>query len=417
MIKREYPDIEFVETDTETIENSLIALWELMYEKMTGKKKKVYPASPERLYIAYTAAIIVQQRIIINETAKKNVPRYANGKYLDSLGELFKDTFRLPEARATAIFRFHIFRAASCPRDILHFPIKVVGVHNFFDLPGCNVVSYDPRRKAFAQNVPVFLPGFDFQFFRSCKNNFPVKVDPRALRHNDALRLRLRNVEAENGGCPCFRQAERVFEQLPHWKVENITRTAGGADKESDQSYYERLRESMEGFSTAGPVGGYIYHVKSVSTAIADVTATSPEPGLVDIRVLLNGGEMPTEATMQEIQDALNASTVRPLTDRVIVSKPEEVPFSVDVTIYLPRYSQTSSTIIERDARSAVAAYIKWQTEKMGRDINPSRLHNFLMEAGLKRAEIRKPDFTVVPETSVARLTGETVLNGGTEDE
>ena len=26
-------------------------------------------------------------------------------------------------------------------------------------------------------------------------------------------------------------------------------------------------------------------------------------------------------------------------------------------------------------------------------------------------------DFTVVPETSVARLTGETVLNGGTEDE
>ena len=54
MIKREYPDIEFVETDTETIENSLIALWELMYEKMTGKKKKVYPASPERLYIAYT---------------------------------------------------------------------------------------------------------------------------------------------------------------------------------------------------------------------------------------------------------------------------------------------------------------------------------------------------------------------------
>ena len=48
------------------------------------------------------------------------------------------------------------------------------------------------------------------------------------------------------------------------WKVENITRTAGGADKESDQSYYERLRESMESFSTAGPEGGYSYHVKSV---------------------------------------------------------------------------------------------------------------------------------------------------------
>ncbi|MCX4373214.1 MAG: baseplate J/gp47 family protein [Dysosmobacter sp.] len=379
MIKREYPDIEFVETDTETIENSLIALWELMYEKMTGKKKKVYPASPERLYIAYTAAIIVQQRIIINETAKKNVPRYANGKYLDSLGELFKDTFRLPEARATAIFRFHI----SEPQ---------------------------PQSVIVPQGTRI---NFDGEIVFATTEELEIKAGEE---YGDILGECLTpGIVGNNIAAGQIKEIMDTYDYF--WKVENITRTAGGADKESDQSYYERLRESMEGFSTAGPVGGYIYHVKSVSTAIADVTATSPEPGLVDIRVLLNGGEMPTEATMQEIQDALNASTVRPLTDRVIVSKPEEVPFSVDVTIYLPRYSQTSSTIIERDARSAVAAYIKWQTEKMGRDINPSRLHNFLMEAGLKRAEIRKPDFTVVPETSVARLTGETVLNGGTEDE
>lgn len=379
MIKREYPDIEFVETDTETIENSLIALWELMYEKMTGKKKKVYPASPERLYIAYTAAIIVQQRIIINETAKKNVPRYANGKYLDSLGELFKDTFRLPEAKANAVFRFYIS---------------------------------EPQKQS------VIVPqgtriNFDGEIVFATTEELEIKAGEE---YGDILGECLTpGIVGNNIAAGQIKEIVDTYDF--YWKVENITRTTGGADKESDQSYYERLRESVEGFSTAGPVGGYIYHVKSVSTAITDVTATSPEPGLVDIRVLLNGGEMPTEATMQEIQDALNASTVRPLTDRVIVSKPEEVPFSVDVTIYLPRYSQTSSTIIERDARSAVAAYIKWQTEKMGRDINPSRLHNFLMEAGLKRAEIRKPDFTVVPETSVARLTGETVLNGGTEDE
>jgi phage-related baseplate assembly protein len=379
MIRREYPDIEFVETDTETIENSMIALFELMYKEMTGKTKKVYPASPERLFIAWAASIVIQQRIIINETAKKNVPRYANGKYLDSLGELFKDTFRLPEARATALFRFYI----SEPQE--QSVIVPQGTRINFD--GEIVFSTTEELEIRAGDAYGDILG-------EC-------LTPGIVGNNIAAG-----------------QIKEIMDTYDFfWKVENITRTAGGADKESDQSYYERLRESMEGFSTAGPVGGYIYHVKSVSTAIADVTATSPEPGLVDIRVLLNGGEMPTEATMQEIQDALNASTVRPLTDRVIVSKPEEVPFSVDVTIYLPRYSQTSSTIIERDARSAVAAYIKWQTEKMGRDINPSRLHNFLMEAGLKRAEIRKPDFTVVPETSVARLTGETVLNGGTEDE
>ena len=80
--EREYPDIEFLETDTETIESNMIALYEELVNKELVKqgkreKYKVYPASPERLFIAWCAAIIVQQRVLINETAKKNVPRYA----------------------------------------------------------------------------------------------------------------------------------------------------------------------------------------------------------------------------------------------------------------------------------------------------------------------------------------------------
>ena len=380
MIKREYPDIEFVETDTETIENSMIALFELMYESMTGKKKKVRPASPERLYIAWAASIIIQQRIIINETAKKNVPRYANGKYLDSLGELFKDTFRLPEAKANAVFRFYI----SEPQ------------------PQSVIVQKGTRINFDGEIVFATTEELEIAAGESYGDVLGECLTPGIVGNNIAAG-----------------QIKEIVDTYDYfWKVENITRTAGGADVESDKSYYERLRDSMESFSTAGPEGGYIYHVKSVSTAITDVSATTPEPGVVDIRVLINGGEMPTEATMQEIQDALNTSTVRPLTDKVIVSLPEEVPFNIDVTIYLPRYSQTSSAIIEEDARKAVAAYIKWQTEKMGRDINPSYLHRLLMEAGIKRAVIRQPEFTVVPGTSVARLEGpETVLNGGTEDE
>ena len=56
--KIQSPEIEFVETDVETIENSMIALFELMYEQETGKKKKVYPASPERLFISWAAALV-----------------------------------------------------------------------------------------------------------------------------------------------------------------------------------------------------------------------------------------------------------------------------------------------------------------------------------------------------------------------
>ena len=65
------------------------------------------------------------------------------------------------------------------------------------------------------------------------------------------------------------------------------------------------MRESMESFSTAGPVNGYAYFAKSTSVAIADVAATTPEPGVVDVRVLLQGGQQPTETVLKEIEAAL----------------------------------------------------------------------------------------------------------------
>jgi phage-related baseplate assembly protein len=379
MENKEYPDIEFVETDVETIENSLIALYELMYEEMTGKKKKVYPASPERLFIAWAAAVIVQQRVLINETAKKNVPRYAKGEYLDSLAELFKDTPRLPASPAIAVFRCHISEAQ--PQSVI---VKA----------GTRI-------------------NFDGNIIFSTVKDLEIKagdtygdVNARCLTPGLA------------GNDLAVGQVKEIIDAYDYFlKIENITRTAGGADEEDDASYYERMRESMESFSTAGPINGYIYHVKTVTPAIADVTATSPEPGVVDIRILLQNGDLPTDAVINEIQEALNTSDIRPLTDMVTVSKPQESPFDIDVTYYIPRYSQAGSNIIDAAAKEAVTQYIKWQTGKMGRDINPSRLNSMLMAAGVKRVEIRKPLFAVVPETHVARLGSQQVLNGGIEDE
>lgn len=379
MENKEYPDIEFVETDVETIENSLIALYELMYEEMTGKKKKVYPASPERLFIAWAAAVIVQQRVLINETAKKNVPRYAKGEYLDSLAELFKDTLRLPASPAIAVFRCHISEAQ--PQSVIvkaGTRINFDGNIIFSTVKDLEIKAGDTYGDVNAQCLTPGLAGNDL----------------------------------------AVGQVKEIIDAYDYFlKIENITRTAGGADEEDDTSYYERMRESMESFSTAGPINGYIYHVKTVTPAIADVTTTSPEPGVVDIRILLQNGDLPTDAVINEVQEALNTSDIRPLTDMVTVSKPQESPFDIDVTYYIPRYSQASSNIIDAAAKEAVAQYIKWQTGKMGRDINPSRLNSMLMEAGVKRVEIRKPLFTVVPETHVARLGGQQVLNGGIEDE
>lgn len=379
-LNREYPDIEFLETDTETIVSNMIALYEYMMQKYGRKDYKMQPASPERVFLSWCAAIMIQQRILINETAKKNVPRYAKGEYLDSLAELYRDIERNPAMPAVTIFRCYI---------------------------------------SAAQNESVIIPKgtrITFDGIITFATTEELEI-PAGQTFGDVAGECQTPGTAGNG--LAAGQVKEIVDTYDYYlKMENITKTSGGAEKESDEAYYNRMRESMESFSTAGPVNGYIYHVKSISAAITDVTAVSPEPGKVDIRILLQDGVQPTAAVLKEVEDALNAEDVRPLTDLVSVSAPDEDEFEIDLTFYIEK-NQASSSVIEKDARAAVETYITWQTGKMGRDINPSYLIRQIMDAGVKRVEVRKPLFKTVEETHVARINRSTitVLNGGIESE
>lgn len=379
--ERTYPDIKFLETDTEIIESNMIALYEYLVQQTPGREHyKCYPGSPERVFIAWMAAIVVQQRILIEDTAKKNVPRYAEGEYLDSLAELFKDIERLPATPAVATFR-------------------------------CYISEAQPQSVIVPQGTRVT---FDGNITFETTEELEIKA---GQTYGDVTGQCQTPGTVGNNLAPG--QVKEIVDVYDYYlKVENTTTTTGGAEEENDADYYERMRESMESFSTAGPVNSYIYHAKSVSAAVADVAATSPEPGEVDVRVLLQDSTQPTETVLKQIKEALNADDVRPLTDVVTVSAPEAVEFEIDLTFYTQRKSQASSSVIEEDAREAVENYISWQTSKMGRDINPSYLIQQLMGAGVKRVEVRKPVFTTIEETKVATLKRSTmnVLNGGVED-
>lgn len=379
--ERTYPDIHFLETDTETILSSMIALYEYMVKESGREDYQCYPGSPEAVFIAWCASIVVQQRILIEDTAKKNVPRYAQGEYLDNLAELFKDLERLPATPAVATFRCYISEAQ--PQSV----IVPKGTRITFD----GEITFETVKELEIKSGNTYgdVTG-------QCQTAGTIG----------------------NGLAPG--QVKEIVDLYDYYqKVENTTTTSGGAQEEDDADYYYRMRESMESFSTAGPINSYIYHAKSVTSAVADVAATSPEPGVVDVRVLLQDSTQPTETVLQQIKNALNADDVRPLTDVVTVSAPEAVEFEIDLTFYTQKNGQASSDIIDDEARAAVEEYISWQTCKMGRDINPSYLIQKLMEAGVKRVEVRKPTFTHIEETKVATIKRSTmqVLNGGAEDE
>lgn len=377
-----YPDIEFLETDTETVISSMIALYEEMQRAAGRDNYKVRPGNPERVFISWMAAIIVQQRTLINETAKMNVPRYAakseNEEYLDSLAEIFKDTQRLPASPASATFRFYISEPQQQSTII----------------PAGTRISFD--------GVIIFATS--------------EVLEIRAGETSGEVEAVCTQPGTVGNGLVAG-QVKEVVDLFDHYqKAENITTTSGGAEKEDNESYYERMRDSMESFSTAGPINGYIYWTKTVSTAVLDVAVTSPEACYVDVRVILRDGQEATEAVLKEIEEALNASDIRPLTDIVTVSAPETVDFSIDATFWIAQPNRESAAAIEREVRAAVDSFIIWQTSKMGRDINPSYLTKLMMDAGAKRVEVRQPTFQSVADIAVGKLKSKSVLNGGLED-
>lgn len=99
---RSHLEIEFTNSDSKTLVNILIA----GYETITGRT--LYPADPVRLFILWVADILIQQRTLIDFSAKQNIPRYAYGEYLDSIAEIFRDAYRLPAAAARVTLRFYI---------------------------------------------------------------------------------------------------------------------------------------------------------------------------------------------------------------------------------------------------------------------------------------------------------------------
>lgn len=377
MQKIEYPEIEFVETDTESIENNLIQIYEEMKQKSGNKNYKVYPASPEKLFISYMAAIIVQQRVLINQAAKMNVPRWATGEYLDSIAELFKDAQRLPASPARATFRCYISEEQQ--QSII--------------IPKGTRVTFD--------GDIVFATEYDLEIKKG-----ELYADVEAVCETAGT--------IGNDLAPG--QVKEIIDVYDYFqKIENITRTSGGTDQETDEDFRERMREDMEAYSTAGPANGYIYFAKSVSAAVSDVAVDSPEPGIVDVRILLKNGEKPTETILKNIEAELNAETIRPLTDIVKVSVPNTVEFDIDLTFWIDETNMANAKVIEEKARTAVKEFIAWQTEKMGRDINQSNLIARLMQTGVKRVAVRKPEFTVIDKVSVATLKNCTILNGGVE--
>lgn len=373
-------EYQFIPTDA----GELVALLTAMYEKLSGTT--VQPASPEKLFIQFVANIIVQERVLNNYTGNQNVPSRAEGENLDALAELTHIRSR-PKAKAAACkVRFSISEPQTMA-VLIRAGTRVTDASN--------TLIWETREDAY---IPIGETAVELT----------VHCQTTGLIGNGYVAGQINTLVD-------------IYDYYS--ECTNITESDGGADVPSDEEYYELMRASMDAYSCAGAKGGYIYFAKQVSTEIADVIANSPSPGVVKLYCLMKGGELATEEIKQKVLAACSADEVRPMTDQVFVEDAERKTYDVDITYYTQTGSHGSAVDIAAAVQMAVDEFNAWQCAKLGRDINPSRLINLLMQTGIKRVELTAPAFTVLQDGNdktvpqVAALGRVTITNGGYEDE
>ena len=366
------PEINFLTTNAEVLANEIIAT----YEQLEGRK--LAQADPLRLIFLSFASFITKQNVAINDAAKQNLLYYARNEVLDHKGEEW-DTPRLPATPANTILRMHL----STPL----MTSKIV-----------------PKGTLATSSEGAI-------FFASTKD---VVIQPGDVFVDLEMQCTIVGPEGNNF---TIGEINTLVNPLPYVsRVENIKVSSGGAEREGDEQYRERVYLSPEKISSAGPEGAYEYYTKSASSLIGDVLVDSPEPGRVVIRILLQDGQLPTQGIIDDVYKVINARKVRPLTDLVTVTAPDVVFYDLDVTYYLDANILDMSTT-QLAVEKEILDYQTWQSSKIGRDINPSKLISNCMKAGAKRVDIKTPIFTVVNKGQVAQLRSKNVKFGGVEDD
>lgn len=158
---------------------------------------------------------------------------------------------------------------------------------------------------------------------------------------------------------------------------------------ESDDDYRARIPISLEGYTTAGSEGSYVFHGLSAGGTIKDISAVSPTPGQVTVYVLSRIGDgAASQEELDAVTAALNADTVRPMTDQVSIMSANIVTYTIDAELVL--FDGPDSNVVLQAAKDAARAYAD-SVHKIGYDVAISGVYQALHQPGVDRVNLTNP--------------------------
>lgn len=450
---------EFVKADSALVLSELISA----YEEKTGRT--LLPADPDRLFLSWVADVIIAERVRQNYVGNQNIPSRASGENLDALGKWIYGAERKGAQKASCTVRFYLSEAQE------------------------TAISVPKGTKVTDKNANIVFETSEHIYIAAGK------------RYGDAEAVCMTAGDVGNGYAKGqINTLVDIDNVLFYASCENIDTSAGGAEEETDDEYFVRIRESLSGLSAAGSSGAYEYYAKSVTKHIADVKAVRPRgeisisaevintldggkaaffpkyealqifseggtkaaentdytvsdygtelvkiaitsggvldgasvlkatyyadgAGEVDIYAIGDDGKPANENIKKQILDACSADDVRPLTDLVKVKDPKKREYDIELEYFVSSENKENPKDIEEKVKNAVRDFSDWQSSRLGRDINPSRLCSLIMACGVKRVNIKKPVFAYLSDGSdgtvpeYASCESVTLTNGGYEYE
>ncbi len=164
---------------------------------------------------------------------------------------------------------------------------------------------------------------------------------------------------------------------------------------ETDTALRRRTQLALEGFSTAGPIGAYLFHTLSADGRVKDAAVASPSPGDVRVTVLSTEGTgTPTAPVLAAVTAALNAEDVRPLCDVVTVQAAAIVTYTVVASLAF--FDGPDTAIVLAQAQAAVADVVA-EAHRVGRAVRRSALFAALHQPGVEAVTLTLPAADITP--------------------
>jgi phage-related baseplate assembly protein len=225
-------ELNFIETNAGTINDDILEQLE------NGVAEPLYPGDERRIFGEALGAVIVSIYNSVNDACRQKMLRYARGDVLDALGEN-RDVTRLDPTYATTTLRFGINEPVAS-NIVIPAGLRVSSDFEHYFLTDSTVVLY-----AGATSIEV-----------------TATAEAGGSDYNGIAAGEIANI-VDVSDVPLIDS------------VTNTTETAGGGDKEDDDSYRERIREAENKLSTAGTAKAYKYWAMTANSLVSDAVVES----------------------------------------------------------------------------------------------------------------------------------------------